>query len=187
MKKSTGSSSSGIETSTSSLRKASSPQPPYTSENIFSYDIPAATNSPRPSTDSLTTLQEENARLQQEVGRLHKMLEWSFNLNTQTQKNLVIAKSQLETLYHTRQFDYDPVQSRRASLHISPFSEGRIRKVSRSVDSIQHELMRLQLEQQAFLEMTEVTEPAARHNRLPTAMLNQKSPRLHAKSAKGHK
>ena len=183
MKKSSGSSSSGIETSTSSIRKFSSPQP-YMSENLFSYDIPAA-NPPHPPATvphANTAVQEENARLQQEVGRLHKMLEWSFNLLTETQKNLISTKSQLKVLYH-RHFDHDPVQSRRISLHISPSSEGRIRKVSRSVDSIQHELMQLQLEQEAFPEMTE----PAPLSRLPTAMLNQKSPRLHAKTAKGHK
>ena len=178
MKKSSGSSSSGIETSTSasSIRKFSSPQP-YMSENIFSYSTPVS--------PANTNLQEENTRLQQEVGRLHKMLECSFNLLTETQKNLVTANSQLKALYRKTQFGYDPVQSRRTSLHISPSTQGRIRKVSRSVDSIQHELMQLQLERQD--ELSEITDPVDHHDLLPMAMLNQKSPRLQAKTAKRHK
>ena len=187
MKKSSGSSSSGIETSTSasSIRKFSSPQP-YMSESMFSYDTFVAANPTHPPADPFTnSLQEENIRLQQEVGRLHKMLEWSFNLLTETQKNLVTANSQLKALYRTRLFEYEPVKSRRASLHITPSTQGRVRKVSRSVDSIQHELMQLQfLERQEFPEMTE---PAAHRDQLPTTMLNQKSPRLQAKTAKGHK
>ena len=150
MKKNSGSSSSGyIETSTS-IRKPSSPQPPYMSENIFGYDITVVANPPHPSADSLTTLQEENARLRQEVERLHKMLVWSFNLNTENQRNLVIAKSQLSALYHTKQF------GRSKSTKISPSIQTTQSKIrtSQSLDSIPHELMRLQLEEQTNTEMS---------------------------------
>ena len=170
--KSPGSTSSGIESSTSSIRKFSSPQP-------YMSDTPAHV--------SVDSLQVENTRLHQEVERLHKMLDWSFSLLSETQNNLRIAQSKLRVaLYHRSRTQYDcrvgdPVHSRRVSSHISPSSESRIRKVSRSADSIQHELMLLQLQEEDFAE-TSV------HGRLSTSMLNQKSPRLHAKTAKaGHK
>ena len=160
MEKSSASSASSeyIETSTSSIRKPSSPHP-YMSENIFGYDIPAAANPPHPSANSLTTLQEENAWLQQEVERLHKMLEWSFNLNAETQRNLVIAKSQLSALYHTKQF------GRSKSTKISPSTQTTQSKIrtSRSLDSIPHELMKLQLEEQATTEMPTVKSPSRSH------------------------
>lgn len=169
MKKSSESSSSGIETSTSpsTIRKFSSPQPYMSESSIFGYDTLAAA-------DPLTNLQEENIRLQQEVGRLHKILEWSFNLLTETQKNLVTANSQLKALYHTRQYGRS-----KSTTKISPATQatlqGKIR-TSRSLDSISHELMQLQLEEQATTEMSVSTQ-------LPMT----KSPRLHSKTTKGHK
>ena len=148
---------------------------------MLSYDISPAHLSPAHADPTLTNLQEENAKLQQEVGRLHKMIGWSFSLLTETQKNLVTAQNQIRTLYHRIEFDRTPVHSRRISSQtIAPSSEGRIRKVSRSLDSIQHELMLLEMDQQIF---SDVSEPL--HSRLSMGILNQKSPRLHAKTAKG--
>jgi len=125
-------------------------------------------------TDSLSSLRQENARLQEEVMRLHRQLEWSYNALTETQKNLLAAENQLRAIYHK---DSKP-QNRRISSQISPSTQSRIRKVSRSLDSIQHELVRLHLEQQTITEMTEPVQ-------LP--MLNQKSPSLRAKTTKSHK
>ena len=173
MKKSSGSSSDGIETSTSasSIRKFSSPQP-YMSKSIFSYNTPVATT--HPSADPLTNLQEENIRLQQEVGRLHKMLEWSFNLLTETHKNLVTVNNQLKALYRTRQY------GRSKSTKISPSTQTTLQskiRTSRSLGSIPHELMRLQLEEQATTEMS-----------LSTQLPMTKSPmgKLHSRTTKEH-
>jgi len=135
----------------------------------------SVSHSPTHATDSLISLQQENARLQEEVMRLHRQLEWSFNALTETQKKLLAAESQLRAMYHKKQF------KRSTSAQISPsakISQSQMMKHSRSLDSIQHELVRLHLEQQMVTEMTEPVQ-------LP--MLNQKSPSLRAKTTKGHK
>ena len=174
MKKRTGSASSGIETaqsSTSSITNFQSPSSFHMSDSTFRH---ASLDSPGSSSaDALITyLQQENVRLHREVAKL----EWSNRLLTE-------AQSQLKLSCH---FDQSPVQtkSRRMSSHaqIMPSSENRIRKVSRSLDSIQRQLMELELEHQKIAEMME---PG--HAELPKVMLNQKSSRLHAKTTKGHK
>ena len=178
MKRRPGSASSGIETaqsSTSSITNFQSPSSFHMSDSTFrqaSLDSPGSS-----SADALITyLQQENVRLHREVAKLNQQLEWSNRLLTE-------AQSQLKLSCH---FDQSPVQnrSRRMSSHarIMPSSENRIRKVSRSLDSIQHQLMELELEHQ---KIAEVMEPG--HAELPKAMLNQKSSRLHAKTTKGHK
>ena len=102
MKKTSGSTSSGIESSTSSIRKFSSPQP-------YMSDIP--THVP------VDSMQMENVRLHQEVERLHKMLDWSFSLLTETQqlpktnsklhstidlkRNMILIQSIVEECLHT--------------------------------------------------------------------------------------
>ena len=135
------------------------------------------------SADSLTTyLQQENVRLHQEVARLNQQLEWSNRLLKETEKKLENAKSRPKFSY---QFGQSPVQTRnrRASSHarILTSSDSRIRKVSRSLDSIQHELMRLELEHQTIADMMEPV-----HAELPKVQFHQ---RLHAKTktTKGHK
>ena len=174
MKKRPGSASSGIETaqsSTSSITNFQSPSSFHMSDSTFrhaSHDSPGSS-----SADALITyLQQENVRLHQEVAKL----EWSNRLLTEAHSQLKLSCN----------FDQSPVQtrSRRMSSHarIMPSSENRIRKVSRSLDSIQHQLMELELEHQKIAEMME---PG--HAELPKAMLNQKSSRLHAKTTKGHK
>ena len=163
--KSPGSSSIGIDSSTSSIRKFSSPQP-------YMSDTPAHV--------SVDSMQVENTRLHQEVERLHKMLDWSFSLLSETQNNLTIAQSKLRVaLYHRSRtlYDYDPIHSGRVSSHISPSSEGRIRNISRSADSIQHELKLLQLQEENFKE-------SGVHGRSSTTTFSQKSPQPPGKTAK---
>ena len=177
MKRKTGSASSGIETacsSTSSIGNVQSPPPSHMSDSLFMH---VSTDSPGSSSaDSLITyLQQENVRLHQEVARLNQKL-------TETEKKLEKAQRQPKLSY---QFGQYPVQtrSRRVSSHaqILPSSDSRIRKLSWSLDSIHHELMRLELEHQA---MAKMMEPVCAE--LPKVMFNH---RLHAKTktTKGHK
>ena len=180
MKRKTLSASSGIEiahSSTSSIRNLQSPPPSHMSDSLFMHDSPSTS-----SADSLITyLQQENVRLHQEVARLNQQLEWSNRSLAETEKKLENAQSQPKFSY---QFDQCPVQtkSRRTLSHaqILPSSEGTIRNVSRSLDSIHHELMRLELEHQT---VTEMMEP------VHAELSSQKSSWLHAKSktTKGHK
>ena len=184
MKRRTGSASSGIETahsSSSSIRNVS-PSPSHMGDGTYRH---ASLDSPGSSSaDALITyLQQENVRLHREVARLNQQLEWSNRLLTEAEKKLENARSQPKL---SCQFDHNPLhtRSRRISSHarILPPSECRIRKVSRSLDDIHHELIRLQLEHQTIAEMME---PG--HAELPTVKFNQKSSRLHAKTTKGHK
>lgn len=168
------SSTSGIESSSSSLRLITSPPPSYMPDSVFNLRQDTTAES------QIANLQQENERLQEEVARLHQQLEWSFNLLTEMQRNLLSTQSQLKAVYHRKQFDREPAKTRRVSSQVTPSSENRIRKVSRSLDSIQHELIRLQLEQT----ITEISEPAT--PQLP-AMLNHKSPKLRAKTTRSHK
>ena len=176
MKRKTGSASSGIETahsSTSSIRNLQSPPPSHMSESLFTHDSPGSS-----SADVLTTYsQQENVRLHQEVARLNQQLEWSNRLRAETEKKLENAQSQPKISY---QFGQSPVQtrSRRMSSHarILPSSESTIRKVSRSLDSIHHELIRLELEHKAIAEMMEPV-----HTDLSSHWL------LHPMTTKGHK
>ena len=142
------------KSSASSIRKFESPQP-------YMSDIP-----PHVPVDSM---QVENARLHQEVKRLQKMLDWSFGLLSETQKNLTIAQNKLKVALFRTQYDFDPVHSGGVSSHISPSSERRIRNVSRSADSIQHELKLLQLQEENFKE-------TGVHGQSSTTMFDQKSP-----------
>ena len=184
MKRRTGSASSGIETaqsSTSSIRNVS-PSPSHMSDSTYrqaSLDSPGSS-----SADALITyLQQQNTQLHREVARLNQQLEWSNRLLTEAEKKLENAQSQPKLSY---QFDYSPLptRSRKISSHarILPPSGSRIRKVSRSLDDIHHELIRLELEHQTIAEMME---PG--HAELPTVNFNQKSSRLHSKTTKGHK
>lgn len=124
-----------------------------------------------------TRLQQENGKLQQEVIKLHQYLEYSFNKLTETQRDLLTAQSQLKPLQAYPK-DCKPQNRRMSSTQISPSTQGRIRKISRSLDSIHHELVRLHLEQETIAEMTEPVQ-------LP--MLNHKSPSLRAKTTKSQK
>ena len=179
MKRKTGAASSGIETahsSTSSIRDLQSLPPSHISDSLFMH---ASIDSPSSSSaDSLITyLQQENVQLHQEVARLNQQLEWSNRLLKETEKKLENAQSQPKFSY---QFGQSPVQtmSRRTSSHarILPSSESMIRRVSRSLDSIHHELIQLELEHKAI---TEMMEPV--HAELSSHWL------LHPKTTKGHK
>ena len=183
MKRKTGSASSGIETahsSTSSIGNVQSPPPSHMSDSSFTH---ASTDSPgSSSTDSfITYFQQENVRLQKENVRLHQEVAKLNQQLTEAKQKLENAQSRPKLSY---QFGQSPIQirSRRVSSHaqILPSSESRIRKVSRSLDSIQHELIRLELEHQTIAEMMEPV-----HAELP----NQKSSWLHVKTktTKGHK
>ena len=163
--KSLGSTPIGIDSSTSSIRKFSLPQP-------YMSDTPAHA--------SVDSMQVENTRLHQEVERLHKTLDWSFSLLSETQKKLIIAQSQLKVALYNQSrtlYDYDPIHSGKVSSHISLSSESRIRNISRSADSIQHELKLLQLQEENFKESNV-------HGRSSTTTFSQKSPQLPAKTAK---
>ena len=189
MKSRSGSASSGIETaqsstrtSTSSIRNLSSPPPSHTNDSTFipaglSYGYVSSDNPGHLSADSLAILQlqQQNARLHEEITRLSQQL-------VETQRNLETTPTQLN--YTVCQFGQSPVPSRRMSSQsqIVPSSESRIRKISRSLDSIQHELIQIQL---GHPTIAETIEPV--HTQLPKAMLNQKSPRLHARATKSHK
>ena len=196
MKSRSGSASSGIETaqsstwsSASSIMNLSSPPPSHANDSTFisagsSYGYVSSDNPGHLSADSqhslaILQLQQQNARLHQEVSRLSQQLELTNNTLTDTQRNLETTQTQLNTIC---QFGQSPVPSRRMSSQsqIAPSSQSRIRKLSRSLDSIQHELMQIQLEHPTIAEMTEPV-----HAQRPK--MNQNSPKLHARTTKSHK
>ena len=129
------------------------------SESISGYDTLAAANPTHSPADQLTNLQEENTRLQQKVGRLH--------LLTETQGNVVNVQTQLKAFYYKRHGRSKPTTK------ISPATQTTLRgeiRTSRSLDSILHELARLQLEEQATTKMS---------RSVSTQLPMTKSPRLH--------
>ena len=184
--KRSGSASSGIETaqssiwsSASSIMNLSSPPPSHTFISAGSSYSYASSDSPGHDSLNSFQLQQQNVRLHQEVARLSQQLELTINMLAETQKNLETTQTQLNTVC---QFGQSPVPSRRMSSQsqIEPSSQSRIRKLSWSLDSIQHELLQIQLEHPTIAEMTGPV-----HAQRPK--MNQNSPKLHARTTKSHK
>ena len=62
------------------------------------------------STFSISNVEQENIRLQEEITRLRQQLEWSYNMHAETQRNLIIAQGQPKAAgFDTTQFDHENV------------------------------------------------------------------------------
>lgn len=130
------SSSSGVDSSTESARKCPSPQ--------HLLDIPAPQK-------SNFALQQENNQLHQENSHLQKKIEQLQEMLIETQKNLVSAQQELIISQNEKRLKQRPSitnMGRRRSIHSQSTEDHqtRIRKLSRSLDSIQQAVMMMQFD-----------------------------------------
>jgi len=146
------SSSSGAESSAENARKNSSP---FTHHLDVFHNQTSTSPQKLPPTDNMLTLQQENIQLQEENSQLHKRIEQLYEMLIETQKNLVSVQQQLIILQSEQQIKQKrtPIStqvSRRSSqIQLSAITkehQARIRKISRSLDSIQHAVMMMQFD-----------------------------------------
>ena len=169
------SSSSGVESCAENARKNSSP---VTHLDIF-YNQSSTSPQKLPSTENLITLQQENIQLQEENSQLHKRIEQLYEVLIETQKNLVNVQQQLIISQNEQQIKQlrtsISTQGRKRSTQIQSSAiteehQTRIRKLSRSLDSIQHAVMMMQFDNSPDMDY-----PPPGFHQLSTSSLRKKS------------
>jgi len=108
-------------------------------------------------------LQKENAQLQEENIELQKRIEQLFEMLTETQKKLISIQQKYAAPNEQQSRPFTSGQRRRRSQIQSPTiteeQKARIRKLSRSLDSIQQEMIIMQLDADLSNDDQQVTSP----------------------------
>ena len=147
------SSSSGVESSAENSRKDSSPNTQHHLD-VF-YNQHSTSPLKLPTYQDPLTLQQENIQLQEENSQLHKRIEQLYEMLIETQKNLVSIQQELIVAQNEQQIKQLRTsisrQGRRRSTLVQPSTitedhQTRIRKLSRSLDSVQHAMMMMQFD-----------------------------------------